>query len=100
MRASKAGRYRDSLYLRASGGDLYALGISMKKPHLKGYSNKTQWQGMAPVFPKGQPMPQTREYWIQLAARDQELILEQSAEIARLKQTINKLRQRNGQLKA
>lgn len=64
------------------------------------YPSTTQWQDMAPVFPKGQPMPQTREYWIQLAARDQELILEQAAEIGRLKQTIHKLRQRNGQLKA
>ena len=58
-------------------------------------SHRTLWQSMAPVFPKGQPMPQNREYWVQLAARDQELILEQADEINRLKQTINKLRQRN-----
>ena len=43
---------------------------------------KTEWQDMAPPIPKGQPMPQTREYWIQLAARDQELILEQREESA------------------
>jgi len=55
---------------------------------------KTEWQDMAPPVPRGQPMPQTREYWIQLAARDQELILEQREEINRLKCRVNDLQQK------
>jgi len=55
---------------------------------------KTHWQDMAPPVPRGQPMPQTREYWIQLAARDQELILEQRDEINRLKCRVNDLQQK------
>lgn len=57
---------------------------------------KTEWQDMAPPTKKGQPMPQTREYWVQLAARDQELILEQRDEISRLKAKVNNLQQKVG----
>lgn len=35
----------------------------------------------------------TKTNWMQMAARDQELILEQLLEISKLKKTINKLRQ-------
>jgi len=58
---------------------------------------KTEWQDMAPPIPKGQPMPQTREYWIQLAARDQELILELKDEISKLKCKVNQLQQKLGE---
>lgn len=60
------------------------------------FGSKTEWQDMAPPTIKGQPMPQTREYWIQLAARDQELILEQRDEISRLKAKVNNLQQKVG----
>jgi hypothetical protein len=46
-----------------------------------------------PTPARGQPMPQTREYWEKRAAMDQELILEQKDEISRLKHTVNQLRQ-------
>lgn len=55
---------------------------------------KTEWQTMAPPIPKDARMPQTREYWIKMAAMDQELILEQQDQIERLKLTVNQLRQR------
>jgi len=57
----------------------------------------TEWQDMAPPVPKGQPMPQTREYWIQLAARDQELILDLKDEISKLKCKVNQLQQKLGE---
>ena len=44
---------------------------------------------------KGEPMPRTVEHYKANAIRDHELILEQRDEIARLKQKINKLEQRN-----
>ena len=48
-----------------------------------------------PLTPaKGLPMPRTVEHYPANALRDQELILEQRAEIGRLKQRINKLEQR------
>ena len=43
---------------------------------------------------KGEPMPKTIDHYQALAARDLELIMEQREEIARLKQTVNQLRQR------
>ena len=47
-----------------------------------------------PITPaKGEPMPRTLEHYQANAERDQELILEQRAEIGRLKQKINKLEQ-------
>jgi hypothetical protein len=49
---------------------------------------------MAPATPKAEPMPQTREYWIKMAAMDQELILEQKEEISRLKFKLNQLQQK------
>lgn len=55
---------------------------------------RTEWQDMAPSNGKKEPMPQTREYWIKLAAMDQELILEQKDQISRLKVQLNKLQQR------
>lgn len=55
---------------------------------------KTHWQTMAPPTDKREPMPQTREYWVKMAAMDQELILEQRAEIAKLKQKVNQLQQK------
>lgn len=42
---------------------------------------------------KGEPMPQTREYWEKRAMLDQELILEQKSEISKLKHRVNKLEQ-------
>ena len=60
----------------------------------EGMALKTEWQDMAPLVPKDKPMPQTREYWIQLAARDQELIIEQREKINRLEQQVNSLRQK------
>ena len=48
-----------------------------------------------PVMPpSGEKMPQTLEYFILRAERDQELILEQKAEIESLKCTVNDLRQK------
>jgi len=48
-----------------------------------------------PVTPeKGEPMPKTIEQYMCNAIRDQELILEQKDEIAKMSQTINKLRQK------
>ena len=47
-----------------------------------------------PTPPKGEPMPQTREYWEKRAAMDLDLIMEQKEEISRLKQTVNNLRQK------
>ena len=44
--------------------------------------------------PKGQAMPRTVEHYQANAIRDQELILEQKAEISKLKVKINKLEQR------
>jgi len=44
--------------------------------------------------PRGEPMPQTQEYWEKRAAMDQELILEQRDEINRLKCKVNKLEQK------
>lgn len=49
-----------------------------------------------PTPPRGQPMPQTRAYWEKRAAMDYALIMEQQAEISRLKETVNKLRQKHG----
>ena len=43
---------------------------------------------------KGSEMPRTVEHYQASAIRDQELILEQRAEIGRLKQRINKMEQR------
>jgi len=43
--------------------------------------------------PKGESMPQTREYWEKRADMDQKLILEMKAEISKLNHTINQLRQ-------
>lgn len=44
--------------------------------------------------PRGEPMPQTREYWEKRAEYDQELILTQKAEISDLKQKLNRAQQR------
>ena len=44
--------------------------------------------------PKGQAMPRTVEHYQANAIRDQELIMEQKAEISKLKVKINKLEQR------
>jgi len=43
---------------------------------------------------RGDPMPQTREYWEKRAMDDQDVILAQRDEISRLKQKINKLEQK------
>lgn len=43
--------------------------------------------------PKGEPMPQTREYWEKRADMDHELIRLQRDEINALKQRINQLQQ-------
>jgi hypothetical protein len=43
---------------------------------------------------KGEPMPQTQEYWLKRAMMDQELILEQRDEIEKLKQKVNQLGQK------
>lgn len=43
---------------------------------------------------KGEPMPQTREYWEAGALRDQELILEMKAEIGTLTSQLNNCRQK------
>ena len=43
---------------------------------------------------RGLPMPKPPEYYRALAQRDLELIMDQKAEIDRLKQRINKLEQR------
>ena len=48
-----------------------------------------------PVMPpSGEKMPQTLEYFILRAERDQELILGQKAKIESLKCTVNDLRQK------
>ncbi len=44
--------------------------------------------------PRGEPMPQTREYWEKRAAMDLELIMEMKEEISKLKHTVNQLRQK------
>ena len=55
---------------------------------------KTEWQSMASTNGEKEPIPQSREYWVKMAAMDQELILEQRDEISRLKRKTNKLQQR------
>lgn len=53
-------------------------------------------RSMAAQWPaRGEPMPQTQDYWVKRALMDQELILEMKAEISKLKQTVNNLRQRS-----
>ena len=47
---------------------------------------------------RGEPMPKTIEHYMCNAIRDQEMILEQKEEIAKMSQTINKLRQHSGYL--
>ena len=58
-------------------------------PH--GYITECEHYPITP--PKGEKMPQTREYWEKRADMDQELILKQRDEIGELKQRINKLQQ-------
>jgi len=60
---------------------------------------KTHWQGHAPPIPKGVPMPREIAYYEKRALMDQELILEQSVEIQRLKMTVNDLRQKANKVK-
>lgn len=50
--------------------------------------------------PRGEPMPQTQEYWEKRAIMDQDLILEQREDISKLKVRINKLEQGNKQIKS
>lgn len=53
-----------------------------------------------PLTPaKGDPMPQTREYWEKRADMDQALILKQRDEIGRLKYKVNQLEQKVKKLK-
>lgn len=47
-----------------------------------------------PTPAKGEPWPDTKEYWIKRAAMDEVLILKQKKEISRLKQKLNNLRQK------
>ena len=54
----------------------------------------TNWQQHAPPIPKGARMPRVIAYYEKRALMDQELILEQSLEIQRLKMTVNDLRQK------
>ena len=49
---------------------------------------------MALTPPKGEKMPMTEEHFQKVIAMDQELILEQKDEIAKLKMKVNKLQQR------
>ena len=44
--------------------------------------------------PKGERMPDTKEYWEKRAAMDLELIMEMKKEISRLKQANNNLKQK------
>lgn len=60
---------------------------------IKRWANPIEYKPNAISPEKGEPMPQTREYWEKRAMLDQELILEQKAEISKLKQRINKLEQ-------
>jgi hypothetical protein len=70
--------------------------------HTKGYHASKNYQTVkrikslyrAPTPAKGEPMPKTIEYYIKRGDMDQELIMEQKEEISRLKQTVNKLRQK------
>jgi len=48
-----------------------------------------------PITPsRYEPMPQTPEYWKKRAEMDQELILEQRAEISQLRHKVNQLQQK------
>ena len=53
-----------------------------------------KWHEMARTPKKGESMPKTIEHYQKILAMDDELIHEQRDEIAKLKMTINKLRQR------
>lgn len=53
-----------------------------------------KWHEMALTPPKGEKMPMTEEHFQKVIAMDQELILEQKDEIAKLKMKVNKLQQR------
>ena len=53
-----------------------------------------KWHEMALTPPKGEKMPMTEEHFQKIIAMDQELILEQKDEIAKLKMKVNKLQQK------
>ena len=59
-------------------------------------ANTKHWLDYKTTPALGEPMPKTHEQLYKMLAMDQELILEQKDEIAKLKMTINKLRQKNG----
>ena len=53
-----------------------------------------KWHEMALTPPKGEKMPMTEEHFQKVIAMDQELILEQKDEIAKLKSRCNRLQQK------
>ena len=53
-----------------------------------------KWHELALTPTKGEKMPMTEDHFQKVIAMDQELILEQKDEIARLKMKINRLQQR------
>ena len=59
-------------------------------------ANGKHWLDYETTAARYEPIPKTEEQFYKILAMDQELILEQKEEIAKLKMTINKLRQKNG----
>lgn len=54
------------------------------------------WKQIGAPVPKGEPWPDTKEYYIKRALMAQELIDDMRKEIERLKLKVNQLRQRDG----
>ena len=59
-------------------------------------SESVDWRAHSANYAKGQKPPQTLEALQAAWARDQEVLFEQRAEIASLKQKLNQARQRGG----
>lgn len=57
---------------------------------------QTDWSTWVPTPQRGEPMPNTREYWEKHWLMQDELIRDLLAENRKLKQKINKLEQKNG----
>lgn len=72
------------------------MGYWLSDPVKKFFSQQLSWhKDMAGIgmTPKSEAMPQTIEEWRRLAGLYEKQMLKDKEEIARLKQTINKLRQ-------
>jgi len=61
-------------------------------------ANGKHWLDYETTPARYEPMPKTAEQFYKILAMDQELILEKDEEIAKLKMTVNKLRQKNAKM--